>query len=167
MKAHITEVRVVTESDVDPDVSYIGEYTDTASDWAICRHCGEYLSLCGEEHEIPDKGREYRFFIPYAGGEKPGTKEYITYGKQDFSRMESLQNGGWCFLGIVAKATVVIGGVCQTIRSGGLWGIESDSEDSYIESVVSEELSELGAQLSAIGLGNRAIEHAMKNAIRE
>ena len=45
--------------------------------------------------------------------------------------MEAYNADEWSFIGIDARAEIVIGGVCQTIKSGGLWGIESDSEESH------------------------------------
>ena len=51
-----------------------------------------------------------------------------------------------------AEADVVIGGVVQTLTSGGLWGIESDSGEEYIEEVAGEEYSELRKILTEVGV---------------
>jgi hypothetical protein len=112
-------------------------------------------------YTCPERGREYRFFMPYAGGEKPGTDDYRKYGLEDFKRMESYNRGHWHYLGIIAKAEIVSPqGVCQTIRSGGLWGVESDSGHEYLAEVEGEELAALKAELTALGIGARAIAHA-------
>ena len=68
--------------------------------------------------------------------------------KQDYERMESYNAGQWCYIGIGAEAEVITNvenegtkqwhGVVQRVHSGGLWGIESDSESSYLESVERE-----------------------------
>lgn len=114
-------------------------------------------------HECPRSTRNYNFFKPYAGGEKEGTEEYQKYGKQDFERMEGLNNGDWNFIGIIAKVEVLTSnGVLQTIRSGGLWGIESDAGD-YLDEVGKEELANLRSELMALGFGKRAIDYAFKN----
>ena len=55
------------------------------------------------------------------------------------------------------------GGVIQKLSSGGIWGIESDSDHGYVEQ---DELSELGKQLLAIGFSHRAISIALKNVER-
>lgn len=93
---------------------------------------------------------------------------------QDYERMESLNAGNWCYIGIRAEAKVSVyhpqevrGTAIQTITSGGLWGIESDSEEPYLESVEKEELADLRAQLKALGFSSRAISTAFKNVERE
>lgn len=116
-------------------------------------------------NELPEHSREYRYFKPYGGGEPEGSKLYQQYGLQDFNRMESLSNGHWNFIGIIAKAEIQLADsdIIQTIRSGGLWGIESDSGNEYIEQVEREQLEELAFELEKIGHGKRAIEYAIKN----
>ena len=42
--------------------------------------------------------------------------------RKDYDRMESLHRCDWNYIGIKARAEIVIGDVCQTITSGGLWG---------------------------------------------
>ena len=163
-KLKILAVKVERKVDEQPDTSHSGEYTDDATDWAIDRNSGEYLGLMPSDAEWTPKGREFRFFKPYAGGEPEGTAAYREYGKQDFQRMESLQRGEWCFIGIIAKAEVwnSVTKVTQVVRSGGLWGIESDSDKDYLQSVGADELENLRSELLALGFGERAIEHAFK-----
>lgn len=173
----ILKIKVERMNDESPDTSCIGEYTDKPEDWAICRCCGEYLANCDEEHDIPSRGREFRFFKPYAGGEKEGTEDFQKYGKQDYDRMEGLNAGNWCFIGIGAKAEVVLnktgdrarfhGGVIQHITSGGLWGIESDSENAYLQQVEGEQLTELAEELKRIGFTKSQIDKALESAERE
>lgn len=77
--------------------------------------------------------------------------------------MESLNNGNWCYIGIRAEAhTVVSGAIVQTLHSGGIYGIESDSDSDrkYLESVEKEELASLREQLRALGFSTRAISKA-------
>ena len=81
--------------------------------------------------------------------------------------MESLNNGQWCFIGIRAEAEYSIGEshgsrLMQDVSSGGLWGIESDSDKGYFEDVEKEELGELRKQLEGIGFSKRAIAAAMR-----
>lgn len=114
-------------------------------------------------HECPNSRREYNFFKPYAGGEPEGSEDYQKYGKQDFERMESLNSGHWNFIGIIAKAQIrTESGTMQVIRSGGLWGIESDS-GNYLDEVGKDELENLRLELSAIGFGKRAIDKAFQD----
>jgi hypothetical protein len=67
-------------------------------------------------------------------------------------RLAAYQNGDFTFVGVRAEADVVIGGVSQTLTSGGLWGIESDSGKEYIEEVAGEEYSELRKILTEVGV---------------
>ena len=144
--------------DEDPDTSCIGQYFDNPEDDYICRCCGEYLCNVGEDHEIPPRGREYRFFKPYAGGEKEGTEEYYKYGKQDFERMEGLQRGDWHHVGIVAKATILI--PCldgdsyrnEDLCSAGLWGIESDCDEASLKEISDDQIQELRDYLESWGI---------------
>jgi hypothetical protein len=206
MKKRIESVRIEQVVDEMPDTSYLGKYTDKKEEWAICRHCGEFVTVAeegnrrqdeindeiydienGEEteevtaqiealnkeldglslHECPHWSREYNYFVPYAGGEEPGTDDYKKYGLRDYARMEALSRGEWYFMGIIAKAKIITeSGTVQTVRSGGLWGIESDSGD-YIKEVEEEELASLRIELESFGFGKRAIDYAIKNAVRE
>ena len=84
----------------------------------------------------------------------------------DYDRMERLNAGDWAFIGIDAKAEVVIGNVCQTLHSGGLWGIESDSEESYLQEEESNQLAELRTILYEMGFSKRAIATAVEERKR-
>lgn len=76
--------------------------------------------------------------------------------------MESYNNDDWQYIGVKAQAEIVIDEVCQKITSGGLWGIESDSEESYLKEVESEEMAELRGILYELGFSKRAIATAVK-----
>jgi hypothetical protein len=90
-------------------------------------------------------------------------------------RKESYKNGDFSFIGIQAEASIGVGDNLddnirwhtQTITSGGLWSIESDSDKGHFKSVEKEELSDLREQLKAIGFSTRAISSAFKNVERE
>jgi hypothetical protein len=71
---------------------------------------------------------------------------------QDQERLAAYHNGDFTFVGIRAEADVVIGGVIQTLTSGGLWGIESDSGREYIEEVADQEYTELRKILTEVGV---------------
>lgn len=118
-----------------------------------------------DANEIPYRCGEYRFFVPYASGEAPGTKAWRTYAKQDFDRMERLCNGEWCYLYIRAHADVCFTGsdVVQTLTSGGLGGVESDSDDLYLAGVESEEKDALRDILAAAAFPQEDITEAFEN----
>lgn len=171
----IESIKIVHYHDECPDTSFIGEYTDKLEDGVIVRHFDEYYeNLTDEERSlIPLRGREMIGFKPYAGGEKTGTEDYYKYGLQDYKRMEGLNNGDWSFIGIEAVATVSrdIGGGnrrLETLSSGGLWGIESDS-GKYLNEVAKGEIQDLKEHLSAFNVNtdnfDEMAEEAMANII--
>lgn len=111
----------------------------------------------------------YQYFNPchenYKGLDRA---EIIKYCLQDFARAESGNRGDWCMIGIRAEGKYSLTNdpgwhLIQTLTSGGLWGIESDSGNDYLESIEQEELAELRAQLTALGFSKRAISTAFKS----
>ena len=169
-KPAVEKVTIRRVADVDPDLSYLGEYTNDAGDWNIERQSGEYVHDLPEDHDTPERGREYRYFTPYAGGEKPGTADYRKYGLQDYKRMEALNCGDWYMIGITTEAEALVpssGTSChiQHITGGSLWGIESDSEESYMESIARGCLHELQQQLEALGVSAEEAARAIPETI--
>lgn len=67
-------------------------------------------------------------------------------------RRREYERGDFGFVFVRAEADVVIGDLVQTLRSGGLYGIESDSDESYISEVAAEEWSSLRDVLKAVGV---------------
>lgn len=147
-----------------------------------CETCQEELAhtqALDQIHELIEcdcrrghyDSREYRYFngnIENYKGES--TEDIRKYVRQDYERMESLQRGDWYYIGIRAEAEIAIPSSrfadsdnVQTITSGGLWGTESDSDESYLESIEQDELSDLKTQLLALGFSKRAIATAFKN----
>ena len=133
-----------------------------------------------------DMGRhEFRYFNPsfnYVTKEgKPDDNltpdDVRKYTRQDYERMEQLNAGSWCYIGIRAEAEVCIVrdiqsnlhrelnslGPIQHITSGGLYGIESDSDRKHIESIEKEELAELRSELLSLGFSKRAVSMAFRN----
>lgn len=140
-KAAITVSRADFEreevSDCDPDLSHLGEYSDSPDAIHIDRQ------------ERGDMGRnEPRYFNAGCGD-----PEYI---EQDYKRAESYNAGQWAMIGIRAKVTLEIphgdSRIMQTIESPGLWGIESDSGEDYFQEVFKEESNILAGMLEALGV---------------
>lgn len=123
----IDKIIVKVETDIDADFSdYLGEYASTLGpdDRTIDRE------------ERGDMGRgEHRYFVAAMSGEQTGNADSV---EQDYQRAEAYNRGEWCMVGVYAVANIRIhtpqGGYSsiQTIRTPGLWGIESDSTDDYI-----------------------------------
>lgn len=122
--------------------------------------CGE----CGDR-----KRNEYRFFFNPNVENYKGLShaEIRQYTRQDYKRMESGQRGNWCMIGIRAEARVqLVSTLVQEITSGGLWGIESDSDRAHFEEVEAGQLAELRDELKALGFSQRAISQAFKKLER-
>ena len=74
--------------------------------------------------------------------------ERTKYIEQDKSRLDSYGNS-WIMLGIRAKAEYLIpenngqSAIIQYLQSGGLYGIESDSGEEYLQSIEKEEIESL------------------------
>ena len=73
------------------------------------------------------------------------------YAKEDAARLAAYRAGEWHMKGCWAEALVVTAGVTQTIKSGGLWGIESDSGEEYLREIEEEERAELLCILESLG----------------
>jgi len=181
----IESITITKDLDEYPDTSCIGEYTDDLREGVIVRSLGDFYEklpaemerdtdgtfLCkGEPYNLPAKGREYRGFIPYAGGEKTGTANYYKYGMQDFERMEGRERGDWYFIGVHAEATVKAKGEgdhcrLEELTSAGLWGIESDAGDEYLLEIAQEELGDLKDHLGQFNVDVSDFDQFAKDAI--
>lgn len=145
------------------DESDHGSDDEPDGECVICR--GNDDGCDGFDRISIDRGREYRYYNPpIENYEGIGDEEMRKYCQQDYARLRDYGNG-WCYMGVTASAQVQLGkfGPIQVIRSGGLWGIESDSGDDYFVIVETEQLAELRDQLHAIGFSRRAVTAAMRN----
>lgn len=180
----ILSVTVRRMVDTSPDTSWLGEYSNKAtSQYSISRAHDEDCPRFWANDDIPDDVREcdcgnigsrqLPYFNPpddnYKGESDADIRKYCL---QDYQRMESLNNGNWCFIGIRADAEIGIPNqyvncdgksdslTIQRITSGELWGIESDSERTYIEEEERNQLDDLRVQLAALGFSGQAITRA-------
>jgi hypothetical protein len=76
------------------------------------------------------------------------------YAEEERNRLEAFHLGAWQMMGCYATAELLNTRtrVVHRIRTAGLWGIESDSDESYKASVESEELDALNEELAAFGV---------------
>jgi hypothetical protein len=125
---------------------------------------------CGESGDM--ERNEYRYFngpVENYKGESP--EDIRKYVRQDYERMEALNHQNWYYIGIRAEADILIpsgnASLVQEITSGGLWGIESDSDAGYLREIETEQLSELREQLRALGFSTRAITTAFRSATQQ
>jgi hypothetical protein len=132
----------------------------TAMDVLETAQCELTECDCGESGSL--SRNEYRYFNTSGNYTGESIDDIVKYTKQDYARMQAYNNQDWCYIGIRAESKIVVDGHIQTITSSGLWGIESDSDRDYLESIESEELADLRTQLYALGFSKRAIATACK-----
>lgn len=68
-------------------------------------------------------------------------EEQATYKEQDMARLAAYERGDWHMLGVlveIAVETATRWAIPHTVARASLWGIESDSEETYIASVEEE-----------------------------
>ena len=158
--AKILKLQVKQEADEHSDgADYLGTYSDTWAPGAVNREKAlGYRFWTGREFRFWHWAREgdddgFAFLRARGWSKQAAREEVARYKAADFRRMEDLQNGGWFFVGVWAEAEVQseAGGVVQRLRSGGLWGIESDG-GAYLADVGREELAGLREELEAFGI---------------
>jgi hypothetical protein len=159
-KVRIDKIVIVHEMDTNPDASYLGEYTSEPG-------------LDGRTIDRKKRGdagqNEYRCFVAEMSGEETGNPGSV---EQDYQRMESLQRGDWYLMGIQAKAELSydIGQGNRRIermQSGGLWGIESDSDADYIVEIEQNELMDLRSHLEVFGVDCSNFDELAEKAARK
>jgi hypothetical protein len=77
--------------------------------------------------------------------------------QEDFrDRLAAYRRGEFYFLGVRAAATVPIPMdghyILHEVRSPGLWGIESDANEAYLNTLFAEEARVLEAMLGTLGV---------------
>jgi hypothetical protein len=160
--------RIPTEMDRDCDGRFIGKAEPTAR-----RGQNGWAGFEPANH-VPHDPKNWKHVSP--AGKMNAYKKYgslknadYAYALQDYHRFEELVRGDWYYIGIIVEATVSISvaGVplnSITVRSGGLWGIESDIGDESINETISGEKFSLRAKLRKMGFPNDQIDAAFKDA---
>jgi hypothetical protein len=139
MEKRIESITIRRTVDNEPDLSWIGEYTDKPKS-------AHFI----DRKERGDGGRGELPYFENTMGE-PG------YLEQDYKRMEDYNRGNWCMTGIQAVSTIATrtaphqDWTLQHIGSGGLYGIESDADEAYVTSIAKDQLSDLLDVLAALG----------------
>jgi hypothetical protein len=95
---------------------------------------------------------------------KYGIKKILSCIRADEDRLRTYEEGVWTMCGIYAEATILI--PCgtdgtmkiETIRSGGLYGIESDSGDKYLREIGDEQIAELKSYLETLNVETDGVD---------
>lgn len=92
MEPRIDEIKVKAILDDNPDTDWIGKYTDRAEDWAICRHCGEYLYHAEMPNRIIDNIEQAMADIAYDMGGLDEDSERHAMLDKIYNAMENALN---------------------------------------------------------------------------
>lgn len=145
MAAKLESIRLVKTVDEEPDLSWLGHYASSYGPNDV------YIDR--QERGHAERGQN-RFFISGRVTKPPRTSRERRELEQDYRRMEDYGNG-WVMVGVYAEADVLVNGVTERIRSGGLYGIESDSSAEYFDEVGQEEYDALKGILKEMGVRGR------------
>jgi len=113
-------------SDPDPDLSWLGEFTDTPEqkDW----DAGKVVERTADDRY----GRyarfgDYRYFVATQSAEDTGNPESV---QQDYEQLESYNRLEWDEVGVKVRVTLTDDrGFSKVIESPGLWGVWYDGVD--------------------------------------
>ena len=148
-KLRLETIRYVHQFDNSQSIDYLGEWRDRPDKEfnTVDNGIGPDLSM-----------REYRFFV--AANVEDAQQAYKNY-----NRVRALSRGEWYFIGIYVKAELVFeneegGGIVHSVRTPGVWGIESDGDKGYLSEIRSGQLETLIDMLSAMGISQEQIEQA-------
>ncbi len=150
----IMKITFKREADDCPDLSYLGEYQSSPGD----------PDKTIDRKERGEMGRnEHRYFVAAMSGEETGNPESV---EQDYKRSEDYGNG-WYQMYLRFEALVSINGIMQTVTSGGIGGVESDSDESHFDEIREEEKDELAGVLQSMGFSEEQITTAFQEAKEE
>jgi hypothetical protein len=76
-------------------------------------------------------------------------------------RRQEYERGNFTFVGVVAEADLTVEGTTQTIRSGGICGVEGDDKE-YIESVADDEYADLRKILKTMGVATSELPNKLE-----
>ena len=146
-RAIIKNILIKKEIDADADLSYLGEFSSNPCKLAIETNLGSNY---------------YPYFNPTNATNK---KE----ANQDFDRIMSYENGNWCMVSIIAEAEIHIqhNGYSRIhhITSAGLYGIESDSDNSYFIDIAKQELADLKENLITFNVNLKNFKQLSEEAL--
>lgn len=153
----------VIEVDCNPELSWIGRYSYMRPDEDLLRRGSAFFRRNAGRHEmeyfIPAISvSEHRDSLKKAGYSKGVAEEMARqYCREDYQRMESYNRGDWNMVGVKAAITLRIriskgNWILQRIESPGIWGIESDAGEIYLDEIYQEECSVLMSMLQEMGI---------------
>jgi hypothetical protein len=143
-KPTVTKIVIKRTLEDQPDLSYLGDFTN---DYEKAEE-GDIVIDRFPEGE--PRGGEYRYFIAH---NVSNDKE----ARDNYARVMQFVSGQVGAYIISAEAYILVPDgrgnfMTQTISSGSIGGIDTDSDESYIKETEDEQIAELQSQLKAFGI---------------
>jgi len=152
----IRKIEIREVPDDCPDLSYLGNFTDEYTEGAIDLH----------EERITTTSWSPRYFVPaYSEAERIKDMREDGTGRPmktirnlahlaciDDARRVLSHGDGWYMMGVTAEAEVTYETEAGHLRitkfdSGGIWSVESDSDQGHLDEIRNEELDDLKRHL--------------------
>jgi hypothetical protein len=170
-KRELLSIRTALIQDDNPDLSYLGKWASRSrgQHW-IDRDTGTLYDPDGNEIATHEDGgvfldrNAFELFIvgQWAGDENVKLSDAIEYSFRDWKRMEAFNDNEWEMYGVVCRAKWKDeAGYEHTIDSPGLWRVESDSGKDYFREIAEDQVSEIRADLEALGFSEEEVAAAM------
>ena len=145
----INKITIKRQYDENPDLSYLGTFSDEPGKYAI---------------GTSGNSDVFQWF----NADNVGN---MKQARQNFKRMMEFETGDVHCIGIRAEAEIVTGqenfGTLNWIKSGGLWGIDSDAGEDVMKEVEGDQLMELMDILIELGFTAKEIETAPREVETE
>jgi hypothetical protein len=146
----ISEIVIQKVNDDYPDISYLGTFSNTPA--------AQFSILRSEEITGVEKGT-----YPYFNAANVDSMEQAM---ENYQRALAFDRGDVVSLGVRAAAHVKTSAngkewMLHTIKTGGLYGVDSDSEQDYFSEIATQELAELCDVLREFGFTQQDIDNAL------
>lgn len=126
--------------DESPDLSFYGKYTDKPDyNYLVIDRVkeGDYDRNEYKYFETTIEVSEIDSFLPYSGNNrKIATMKAWHSARLDYKAMEAYNKGDWNMIGIRVTDTT------DSNQSAALWGIESNSDESYLKDTINDLIDE-------------------------
>lgn len=142
----IETIKIERLPDYDCDLSWIGKFGNKIPDGKFgVKHYGNRNS--------------YPYFISRNAENKK-------QAQQDYERIMEFENGNVYVFGIKAVAELRTSDngkewLINHISSGGLWGIESDSDEKYVCEIEDDQITELRSVLKQLGASDKTLNEVI------
>lgn len=147
----ISSISIIQDPDYDADMSDLGTFGPEPKDkFAVNHHKAQGFA----------NRNTFEWFNP-----QPGICETKKDALSIYERMMDYEKGNWYMLSISATAHIQTSQDGKTwkldkITSGGLYGIESDADESDKKEIASDQLQELKTTLQEFGFTKEEIDAA-------